>query len=126
MRTDNPVILIVDDEPAVCHLLQRILGNAEYATVAVQCASEATRLVEDRNVRIDLVLADINMPGTNGLDLHAAILRERPQLPVVFVTGVPENSVVRAAMDEKLLFLQKPLTGAELLKHVRSALDSPR
>lgn len=124
MRTDRPVILIVDDEPAVCRLLERILSDAEYATLAVQCASEASRLVEDRKVRIDLVLADINMPGTNGLDLHAAILRERPQLPVVFVTGVPENSVVRAAMDGKLLFLQKPLSVGDLLKHVRTALET--
>jgi FixJ family two-component response regulator len=65
------------------------------------------------------------MPGASGRDLAQRLLEERPALRVLFVSGYPDDAIVRHGMLEPgLNFLQKPFTPAVLARKVRDILDS--
>ena len=88
-RPENgPVVLVIDDEPAVCDLFARILALGGLFPVAAESAEAALQLIQ-RGLRPDAVLLDLKMPGIGGLGflLH---LRSHPQhatVPVAIVTG---------------------------------------
>jgi CheY-like chemotaxis protein len=77
-------ILIVDDEPAICHAVQRVLSREYRTVVALTSAREALVLLEERS--FDVVLCDYFMPEMTGAELHALVdpaMHER----IVFLTG---------------------------------------
>ena len=79
-------ILVVDDEPLMGSAITRVL--AEYEVVALTSARVAmTRIAAGE--RFDVILCDVMMPDFSGIDLHAAITRQAPELQdrLVFVTG---------------------------------------
>jgi putative nucleotidyltransferase with HDIG domain len=87
MNTDK-VILIVDDNPDVRLLLKDFLETINYRTEEAQTGEEAlTRL--NGNGKIDMVLLDINLPDTSGVELLPKILEQNPSLPVAMITGYP-------------------------------------
>ncbi|HUL59811.1 MAG TPA: ATP-binding protein [Anaeromyxobacteraceae bacterium] len=89
-------ILVVDDEPLFCQLVERVL-RPEHEVVAVSDPRDALRRVQDGE-RFDLVLTDLAMPGLNGVELHAELSRIAPDLAagMLFVTG---GAFTRAAAD---------------------------
>ena len=79
-------ILIVDDEKAICDLIDLNLSTSGYHCKAVQNGLEAIDLIEKEN--FDLVLLDIMLPGADGFDVMEYI---RPlQVPVIFITAKHE------------------------------------
>ena len=77
-------ILIVDDERNVHYSFRRVLGG-EYEVLSAFSGAEALRQVTDESLR--LVLMDVRMPGTDGLDTLQALKRLRPDLPVIMMTA---------------------------------------
>ena len=74
-----PVILVVDDEPAVNRVVTRYLKHVGYRVLEARSADEALERVRRRDPRIDLVLADVAMPGAGGIELAAALESTRTQ-----------------------------------------------
>ncbi len=116
----NPLILIADDDAAVCWALERALGRAGWrVAVAADAGAARKRLKSD----VDVLITDIRMPGESGLDLLAEVRRTRPDLPVLVMTahGTMETAmqaVQRGAFD----YLPKPLDLDRTLAAVRRAL----
>jgi len=113
-----PTILVVDDDPGIRSLLQRILTTEGYRVVAVGSAAEARGAMERRLP--DVVLLDVMMPGEDG-PTFCARLRADPataHLPVVFLTAVPmlEDMWLASGAD---VVVSKPFNRALLLSWVR-------
>ena len=83
-------VLVVDDERPILTLLSRMLGR-EHNVITADSGIEALAIYESYANQIDLVIADITMPGMSGLELVARLeaLYPRP-LPVIFITGFSE------------------------------------
>jgi signal transduction histidine kinase len=102
-------ILVVDDEPLVCNVLQRTLG-AEHDVVAVERARAALDLLANGD-RFDLVLSDLLMPEMTGMDLHREVCRSFPELArrVVFLTGGAFTPAARTFLEEEAVeCVEKP------------------
>jgi putative nucleotidyltransferase with HDIG domain len=119
-------ILIVDDEETVRYVVTALLERSGYATTSVASADEAlTRLQQDPDY--DLVLSDIIMPGTDGLNLLEQICTDYPSLPVVMCSAVNDvhvatNAFRRGAID----YILKPFERAELQSVVMRAVEHGR
>lgn len=113
-------ILVVDDDECVRELMYLHLANAGYEVLLAEDAIVAGHFLLEQPV--DLLLADIDMPYMDGLDLVRAI-RQDPAvapLPVVFVTSEAEHEAV--AIQLGALYLRKPLRADELLASVAKSL----
>lgn len=78
-------ILIVDDNPNMASLLGEMLEIFEYDSIRAADGIEALEKME--NEELSLVITDMRMPKMSGLDLLQKIKRERPELPVVVISG---------------------------------------
>ncbi len=76
-----PLVLVVDDDAAVCWALEQALIAGGYRVQVASDAAAARRAV--RRTLPDLVITDVRMPGESGLDLLGALHQEHPNLPVV-------------------------------------------
>ena len=106
-------VLVVDDEELYRKSLERILTRVGHEVSEARNATEALTAVAERPV--DLVLADIRMPGLNGLELVRQIHDINPDLPCIVVTGFgsPENSV-DALRAGAYWYLEKPFDQSNL------------
>ena len=78
-------VLVVDDDKAMCELIDTTLTLKGYSTTWCQSADEANELLHDND--FDVVLTDVRMPGTTGLQLCQQISTTRPDLPVIVMTA---------------------------------------
>ena len=111
-------ILIVDDDPSQAEALARILGLEGFGTQTVAGGREA--LEQLASSRVDLVLADLKMPGMDGIELFGRIRQNWPELPVIIVTahGTIETAIqaVREGVSD---YVQKPIHIEDLLLRFR-------
>jgi len=107
-------ILIVDDDPCVRDLLYLHLSNAGYQVLVAEDAIIGGHVILDQ--RVDLLIADINMPFMDGLDLVQAIRKEPAvsSMPVVFLTSHGEYED-RAQALGAVAFMRKPVRADDLL-----------
>jgi CheY-like chemotaxis protein len=92
-------ILIVDDEAPIVSIMQRCLADAHDVT-ALTSAREAARRIA-AGARYDLILCDVMMPVTTGMDLHAELLHSAPDQAarMVFMTGGACSAYAREFLD---------------------------
>jgi DNA-binding NtrC family response regulator len=122
----KPTILIVDDEPDMLHLLKRSLEpelNCRVKTAA--SGQEGLQLLG--HTAIDLVIADIKMPGMNGLDLLQRIKQDYPQQTVVMMTAFGQiETAVQAMRSGAYDFITKPFEHDALVLRLDKALERSR
>jgi two-component system cell cycle sensor histidine kinase/response regulator CckA len=127
MTSPAPVtrrILVVDDEPGVRRVIDRLLKQYGYDTILASSGTEALRLFDLHSPEIALVLLDWNLPGTSGKETLAELLKRRPDLRVVLVTGAAEATTDEHATADTLSILLKPFTPTELMFAVRTVLEA--
>jgi PAS domain S-box-containing protein len=112
-------VLVVDDDPDVRGFVVASLEDLGYE-VAEACDGEAA-LVEFRREVPDLVVLDYLMPGMSGAEVARVIRGERPDQPILFVSGYSETDAIRAAAPGAVL-LPKPFRADALGKAVRQVL----
>ena len=101
-------ILIVDDEQAMCELLEADLRLRDFETEWYTSAEDALQAVNRQSY--DVVLTDLNMPGTNGIQLCKHIVTHRPDIPVVMMTAFGSlESAVDAIRAGAYDFVTKPI-----------------
>jgi signal transduction histidine kinase/CheY-like chemotaxis protein len=117
LRRHDATILVVDDDPDVRGLTISSLETLGYRVFGADGGRAAIDFV-GRNVFIDLVLIDIAMPEINGVEAVQAILKERPGLPFLYMTGY----VGPTKLDPSERVVKKPFTLAELAAKVEEVL----
>jgi DNA-binding response OmpR family regulator len=121
----DKVILIVEDEPGIGEIIEYTL-NDEPAHQATAVTNGAAALAFLAEVRADLVILDVNLPGLDGFAIHDFI-RARPAtatVPILFMTAsMHEEELARRGVAA---WLQKPFDLEDLLQRVAAALaDAP-
>lgn len=119
----NSLISIVDDDEdyrAAMALLARSLG------FAVETFSSAAEfLASPCLLQTACLIADINMPGMTGVELHRRLVKGGHAIPTILITAYPDDAVrTRAIADGVTAYLTKPCSDAALFGLVRSALKS--
>lgn len=94
----KPAILVVDDDAAICALLQEVLSEHVFAVTVCHTGQEALACVES-DPDIALVLLDMMLPDTNGLWVLQQVQKIRPALPVVMLTGLGSESDVVVGLE---------------------------
>jgi two-component system response regulator HydG len=114
-------ILLVDDEPDACEVLRQVLDGEGHSTTVETSAHGALERIATRD--FDLVLADVVMAEMNGLDLCQEIVRSRPRVPVILMTGQGSmNIAIEALRIGASDFLTKPVDAVALLGSVARSL----
>jgi CheY-like chemotaxis protein len=119
-------VLLVEDEPGVRRLAERLLRRAGYDVLVAQNPGEALVLSERPAGAVHLLVTDVIMPHMSGFDLAARLKAVWPDLRVLFVSGYTDLAVSKhnlAGLDAPLL--QKPFTAEALMTRVRETLDRP-
>lgn len=118
-------VIVVDDEAAIREAVQQWLELSGFEVRACASASEALALV-DRDFP-GIVVSDVRMPGSDGLQLLDKLLQIDSDLPVILVTGHGDVPMaVHALRQGAYDFIEKPFTPERLLDSVRRALDKRR
>jgi len=131
-RTARPIetvrgsetILLVEDDASVRELTCDILQARGYEVLVANGPSQALDLCNRYEKQMHLVLTDLVMPGMNGAEMADLIVKLRPGIQVLFMSGYSDNALLQdGAQGKKLNFLQKPFTAGVLHKMVREILD---
>jgi two-component system, cell cycle sensor histidine kinase and response regulator CckA len=117
-------VLVVEDDPSVRALLSDLLTDAGYGVLTAGSAREASRVIAGLSGDVGLLLCDVVLPDGKGRALHEALLRSRPGLRVLFLSGYTDDEITKTGLPERDLVVRKPLLGDELLARVRAVLDA--
>ncbi|WP_152050463.1 ANTAR domain-containing response regulator [Tautonia marina] len=114
-------IAVADDEPDMRDYYRTILPVLGHEVVAA-CADGEELVERCRALQPDLVIADIKMPGTDGIEASSRIERERP-VPIILVSAFHDAELIdRAETDHVLAYLVKPIKQADLEPAIAIAL----
>ena len=113
-------ILLVDDDPDVRAVAAAMLREAGHTVIEAGSGGAALERLVDRAAPIALLIADLAMPGMNGFELARAARQQRPDLPVLFVTGYAD--MAKAEDGRREVVLQKPFRAEELTAKVLEVL----
>jgi two-component system cell cycle sensor histidine kinase/response regulator CckA len=117
-------ILLVEDEPGVRQLVQRILVGRGYAILEARDVTHATEIAAEYAGPIHLLLSDVVMPGLSGPDLAKRIVAERPEIRVLYMSGFASRlSSELGSPNAGVNILHKPFTPEGLARTVRDCLD---
>ncbi len=115
-------VLLVEDNPALADTTEALLRAHGAEVQRAADAAGALRLV-DREPGFDVVLSDVMMPGgIDGLGLARRLQQQRPDLPVLLISGHNETA---AKVPQEFMLLQKPCPPEELLRALRRAIKTP-
>ncbi|HEY5159900.1 MAG TPA: PAS domain-containing protein [Gaiellaceae bacterium] len=118
----SETILLAEDEEAVRELVRDSLVAAGYSVVTAASGEEALMLGEDLD--FDLLLADIVMPGMDGVQLADTLISRKPQIAVLLMSGYTDERLEAHGVGEKPWpLIEKPFRLSELQAAVRAALD---
>jgi len=117
MPPPSRVVATVDDDRRVRESVQSILESAGYDAITFE--SGETFLESGALSRVACVVADVRLPGIDGLELQRRVRRDRPSVPIIFITAHDDDDIRRRALrDGAVAFMVKPFDGGELLEHI--------
>lgn len=116
-------VLLVEDEAPVRSFASRALQLQGHRVLEADCAETALAFLEDPNIRPDIIVTDVIMPGLDGPAWVAEIRDRFPCTPIVFMSGYAEDSRVAAQSNfGKAVFIGKPFSLAEFTQLVNEQL----
>ena len=125
LMSDEPRLLVVDDEEAICEGCSRIFSRQGFAVE--KCSDAAVGLSLATEAEYSAILLDIKMPGMDGIHFLEALREEQPTTPVVLMTGYPSipnaASAIRLGVSD---YVTKPFTPEEISQAVHRLLQQGR
>ena len=117
-------VLVVDDTEVVRNAVARDLRGVGYSVLTAANANHAILVSDQHKGPIDLLVVDVVMPGMNGRELARHLLRKRPHLKVVLMSGYDKDTVEsEGPVDVPETLLYKPFTSVELFAALGKLLD---
>jgi len=126
-RTLKQTILLVDDEPEVRRLLQRMLLHLGFQVLPAKDGPEALSVLAKYQEPVHLLVTDLQMPGMDGRKLARRFAELRPGAGVLFLSGVADEGDDNQGGDVVAVrFLPKPFTSKQLAAEIHALLgDTP-
>ncbi|HYK88874.1 MAG TPA: PAS domain S-box protein [Acidobacteriota bacterium] len=118
----SETILVVEDAEDVRRLIGKSLTAFGYRVLLADNATNALRIAEDHEGRINLLVTDVIMPGMGGRELADRLQRAHPKMKVLLVSGYSDASGVGSVLSADIPFLHKPFTGENLSRKIREIL----
>ncbi len=123
MSEPRPRVLLVDDETGILDTLKILLKGEGYEVLVADGGGEGLECLEDE--RPDIVVTDIRMPGTSGMDVLSKAKEVDPEIAVILMTAQASlQSAVRAVNEGAFYYIQKPFANEELLAICRRAAET--
>jgi two-component system cell cycle sensor histidine kinase/response regulator CckA len=120
----SETILVVEDEEAMRKVVIRALETSGYKVLAASAADEALRISAQHPAEIQLLLTDVVMPRMSGRSLAQELVKERPAVKVLYMSGYADDAFTsNGAIEEGTHFIGKPFTVSDLAYKVRESLD---
>jgi FixJ family two-component response regulator len=117
-----PTVFIVDDDISVRESLESLIQSAGWQTEIFETAQDF--LCRPHKLVPSCLVLDLALPGLNGLELQRQLATDRPDIPIIFITGHGDVPVTVQAMKAGAVeFLTKPFSDKVLLNAVQLALD---
>jgi PAS domain S-box-containing protein len=117
-------ILLVDDDADVRSIAAAMLGDAGYDVIEAASGAAALDALDRPGRQTELILADVAMPGINGVEFAAIVRRTWPALPVLLMTGYADSGLLRKDAGHEVL--RKPFQATELQAKVQQAITRGR
>jgi PAS domain S-box-containing protein len=118
-------ILLVDDEPDILEIIERLLNRANYRVITSIHGKDALELYEKHRKEIRLVILDLLMPGMGGKECLRALFRMDPNSRVLMVSGYHEEGITEKLLDAGAKgFIWKPFDEPQLLEKIRAIIDA--
>lgn len=119
-------ILVVEDDDKVRKLTRKILQSQGYNVIEAGGGREALETAASHHGPIDLLLADVVMPGMNGKEVYETLAEDRPGLRVLYMSGYTDDVIPhRQVLEKGVSFIHKPFGVEQLASKVRQVLDRP-
>ena len=121
MTPATPIVFVLDDDVSVRESLQLLIQCEGWHPETFASAQEF--LDNPRVLVPSCLVLDVSLPGLNGLDLQKRVAVERPDMPIIFITGYGDvPTTVRAMKAGAEEFLTKPFSDTALLQALNTAL----
>ncbi len=121
----SETILVVEDEDAIRRVVRKALEQRGYTVLEAADGAQGLNLLQQGATTLDLLIADVVMPHMGGAELVRHVEFDRPDLPVLFVSGYTDRALVHQGWRRPgTAFLQKPFTLEALAGKVRQLLDA--
>lgn len=118
-----PKVLVIEDNIAFCKLLEKFLTKNNYTVSTSYTAAEARNAIKSDS--FDLVLTDLRLPDSDGIELMMEIKIEFPDLPIILMTGYSDvNTAVKAIKNGAADYISKPFNPDEVLIVIGNALKN--
>jgi CheY-like chemotaxis protein len=118
-------ILVVEDEPTLLHLIVSMLKGKGYTLLAADSPMEATRMAQEHNGAIHLLLTDVIMPDMNGRELANKLQPSYPHMKCLFMSGYTADIIDNHGVLEKGVgFIQKPFSMTTLTEKIQETLKN--
>jgi CheY-like chemotaxis protein len=117
MSEATRTVLIVDDDPQMLRLVQRMLGGRDVKVLSAPRPSEALRICESELVHV--LISDVSMPEMDGNRLADRVLKMRPETSVLLISGVKDGV---SGKRSGVRFLKKPFFPADLIRLLEEML----
>jgi CheY-like chemotaxis protein len=127
-RSDQgETVLVVDDEPSVRMLITDILEDLGYLAIEASDSASGLKVLQS-DVRIDLLVTDVGLPGgMNGRQMSDAARVSRPDLKVLFITGYAEHAILgNGHLAPGMSVLTKPFAMEAMATRIRSLIEADR
>jgi FixJ family two-component response regulator len=125
MTPATPIVFVVDDDISVRESLQLLLQSEGWHPETFASAQEF--LDRPRSLVPSCLVLDVSLPGLNGLELQKRVAVERPDMPIIFITGYGDvPTTVRAMKAGAVEFLTKPFSDDVLLNAIWQAVERSR
>jgi two-component system cell cycle sensor histidine kinase/response regulator CckA len=119
-------VLLVEDEDDVREFAREALQEAGYTVLDAGLPEAAIRTAGEHAGPIHLMVTDVVMPHMNGRVLAGLLVKARPDIKVLFMSGYTDDAIVHhGVLEPETPFIQKPFTPGALLRQVRATLDRP-
>ena len=116
-------VLVVDDDPIVLMLVSDVLADMGYATIEATDGPAGLKVLQS-DVRIDLLITDVGLPGLNGRQVADAARVDRVGLKVLFITGYADSAVLsHHHLEPGMQVLTKPFAMEDLASRVRGLIN---
>jgi DNA-binding NtrC family response regulator len=122
-QSGSETILFVEDEAFVRRVAAEVLESAGYRVIVAASAAEALQACSNCSMPVDLLVADVVLPGMNGPKLAEHLEARHPSARILLMSGYPQQLALCELSGGNRKYLAKPFSIRSLLRTVRDALD---